>query len=213
MKIRNIELINRWLNSLLKLEQWVDALDETQRKLLLTAMIIGATLLSIILCFMPTLAEHKALINQKNQLQTAAQALQTVIQNKKESEENNAKIGSGSSTTVPRKLAITPAVPGLFRDFVEKNSRVDLIQLSISPPVKIQEEAKDFLVDGKAVYRTELTLVISGSFNDIFNYMQKLDNMPWYYFWQSMSYEVTKYPEATVVLTLVVFSTAAEKIA
>ncbi len=203
--MRNFEFLNRWLSAVVKLQQRVDAWDETQRKLLLAGMLFAISLLSIGVCFIPTHNHRIALMIQKNQLLTATQALQTVLNNPQPSEKNI------KATKIQRTLPATRDIAELFKTLIKKDASLQLVQLTTSPPIKLKEADQNFLVDGKAVYRTELTLTISGNFYTIFNYLQQFERLPWYFFWKSMTYQVKKYPDATVILTLQVFSLNAGK--
>lgn len=206
--MRNLEFLNRWLSAVIKLQQRIDAWDETQRKLLLAGIILAISLLGVGTCFIPAHNQKTALMMQKEQLLTATQALQLVINNNLQSKKelSNEKINK-----IQRKLPATRDIAELFRNFIKQDSTLQLVQLTTTPPIKLKEGAQDFLIDEKAVYQTELTLVISGDFYTIFHYLQQFEQMPWYFFWKSMTYQVTKYPAATIILTLQVLSLNAEK--
>lgn len=203
--MRNFEFLNRGLSAVIKLQQRIDAWDETQRKLLLAGLLFAISLLSVTVGFIPMYNQGIALTVQKKQLLTATQALQTVLKNHQLAEKEI------NSTKIQRTLPATRDIVELFRNFIKKDSTLQLVELRSVPPIKLKEGDQDFLVDGKAVYRTELTLTISGDFHTIFNYLQQFEQMPWYFFWKSMTYQVTKYPDATVILTLQVLSLNAEK--
>lgn len=208
--MRNFEFLNRGCNAVIKLQQRIDAWDETQRKLLLAGLILVASILSVGACFIPTHNQQTALIKQKEQLLTATQALQKVLNNNQPSEEET---NQANATKTQRKLPVTRDFAEIFSNFIKKDPTLQLVQLTATPPIKLKEGDQDFLVDGKAVYRTELTLTISGNFYNLFSYLQQLEHMPWYFFWKSMTYQVSKYPDATLILTLQVLSLNAEKTA
>lgn len=199
------EFLNRAVSAVINLQQRIDAWDETHRKLLLAGIILVLSLLSTGACFIPTYNRGLTLMMQKNQLLTTTQALQKVLNNHQISEKEI------KATKIQRTLPATRDIAELFRTLIKKDASLQLVQLTTSPPIKLKEADQDFLVDGKAVYRTELTLTISGNFYTIFNYLQQFERLPWYFFWKSMTYQVTKYPDATVILTLQVLSLNAGK--
>lgn len=206
--MRNIEFLNRGFCALKKFERRIDALDVAQRKLLFVGLLFVVILLSVATCFVPAHNHRATLMIQHDQLLTATQALQTVMNNNQQAE----KQAQEKAIKAQKKLPATQNIAGLFRGFIKNNSALQLLQLTASPPIKLKEGDQDFIIDGKAVYSTELTLTISGSFENLFNYVQQLEHMPWYFFWKSMSYQVTKYPDATMVLTLKVLSVTAGKV-
>lgn len=204
--MRNFEFLNRWFGAVIKLQQRIDAWNETQRKLLLAGILFAISLLSVVACFIPTHNHETTLMLQKKQLLTATQALQSVMNNHQPSETET------KTTKNQRTLPATRDIVELFKEIIKKDATLQLVQLTTVPPIKLKEGDQDFLVDGKAVYRTELTLTISGNFYTLFNYLQQLEHLPWYFFWKSMTYQVTKYPDATLILTLQVLSLNAENI-
>ncbi|MFC0445920.1 hypothetical protein ACFOD1_01580 [Pseudidiomarina halophila] len=57
-----------------------------------------------------------------------------------------------------------------------------------------------------AIYKHRLQLVFSGNYNEIYNYFQRLEQLPWSFYWQRMDYEVREHPTADVLLEIYTLS-------
>lgn len=57
-----------------------------------------------------------------------------------------------------------------------------------------------------AIYKHRLQLVFSGNYNEIVNYFQRLEQLPWSFYWQRMDYEVQEHPTADVLLEIYTLS-------
>jgi MSHA biogenesis protein MshJ len=57
-----------------------------------------------------------------------------------------------------------------------------------------------------AIYKHRLQLVVTGNYQSIYNYFQRLENLPWSFYWQRMDYQVTTYPEAQVTIEIYTLS-------
>lgn len=204
--MRNFEFINQAVNGFSKLQHRIDVLNEVQRQLLLAGLILTLSLVSLGTCFFPAYHHQIALTTQKKQLITTNQALEAVIKQLKSEEEIEKKRKAYS----PRKISETDDIIVLLKHFIKQDPRLQLLQLSTTPPAKLKENGKDFLVDNKAVYQTQVTLTLSGEFYALISYIDQLEHMPWYFFWKNMQYQVTQYPKATLVLTLQVLSLSPE---
>ncbi len=51
-------------------------------------------------------------------------------------------------------------------------------------------------------YRHGVRLRLQGSYSDIYDYLQLLEQLPRHFYWQSLHYQVGKYPQGTVELIL-----------
>ncbi|MGQ4276700.1 hypothetical protein ACQ5ES_06595 [Pseudidiomarina sp. E22-M8] len=57
-----------------------------------------------------------------------------------------------------------------------------------------------------AIYKHRLQLIFSGNYNEIYNYFQRLEQLPWSFYWQRMDYEVKEHPNAEVLLEIYTLS-------
>ncbi|KFZ28981.1 hypothetical protein IDAT_04705 [Pseudidiomarina atlantica] len=57
-----------------------------------------------------------------------------------------------------------------------------------------------------AIYKHRLQLVVRGNYQQVFEYFQQLEQLPWSFYWQRMDYQVTEYPQAEVLLEIYTLS-------
>ncbi len=52
------------------------------------------------------------------------------------------------------------------------------------------------------IYRHGMTVTFDGSYLDALHYLRRLENLPWHFYWDSVEFQVLKYPQArfTVVV-------------
>ncbi|WP_293751025.1 type II secretion system protein GspM [uncultured Paraglaciecola sp.] len=83
-----------------------------------------------------------------------------------------------------------------------------LIELQSIAPIPIlfgQAEEKDEPQAG--LYRHGVTLVFQGTYFDIQRYLEKLESLPWQFYWKKFDYLVDDYPTANVELEIYTLST------
>jgi MSHA biogenesis protein MshJ len=83
-----------------------------------------------------------------------------------------------------------------------------LIELQSIPPVPIllgQSETSN--EPQYALYRHGVSLEFEGSYFDIQRYLEKLESMPWQFYWKKFDYLVGDYPTASVELEIYTIST------
>lgn len=56
------------------------------------------------------------------------------------------------------------------------------------------------------VFRHGLTLQLKGSYFEIVNYLQALEQLPWHFYWEKLDYNIDKYPDAIVTLKVYTLS-------
>lgn len=57
-----------------------------------------------------------------------------------------------------------------------------------------------------AIYKHRLQLVVQGSYQQIYEYFRRLEQLPWSFYWQKMDYGVVNYPQAEVTLEIYTLS-------
>ncbi|WP_299072269.1 type II secretion system protein GspM [uncultured Paraglaciecola sp.] len=100
---------------------------------------------------------------------------------------------------------------GMLESVLEESQGLKLIELqSIAPePVLAGKTAKED--DPKAgLYQHGVTLVFEGSYFDIQQYLEKLELLPWQFYWEKFDYLVGDYPTASVELEIYTLSTNKE---
>jgi MSHA biogenesis protein MshJ len=86
-----------------------------------------------------------------------------------------------------------------------------LIELQSIAPLSIllnqPEEGEEGEEPIAAMYRHGVTLVFEGNYFDIQRYLEKLESMPWQFYWKKFDYLVGDYPTAIVELEIYTLST------
>ncbi|MFT5521057.1 MAG: MSHA biogenesis protein MshJ [Enterobacterales bacterium] len=94
-------------------------------------------------------------------------------------------------------LAVTP----LFDK--ESNTENVIIEQSASQGSKDAEEKNVF-----GLYRHGIRIVFQGNYMKTKDYLQKLETLPWKFYWQYFDYQVEKHPKAKITLTIYTLSTS-----
>ncbi|MBZ9613820.1 hypothetical protein [Rheinheimera maricola] len=93
----------------------------------------------------------------------------------------------------------------LLRNILQNSQSVQVKSLLTSPPDAIrlpgQQESEPAVL-----YQHNTTLVISGSYADLLQVVQKMEKMPWLLNWAELQYKVISYPTAELALTLITVS-------
>jgi MSHA biogenesis protein MshJ len=83
-----------------------------------------------------------------------------------------------------------------------------LIELQSIAPTPILLERPEQGEEPKAgLYRHGVTLIFEGSYFDIQQYLEKLEALPWKFYWKKFDYLVGDYPTASVELEIYTLST------
>ena len=65
---------------------------------------------------------------------------------------------------------------------------------------------KDTDVQARKVYKHGVKLVLQGSFFSVLEFMRKLEQLDWKFFWDALEFRVVDYPDATVEITVFTIS-------
>lgn len=65
---------------------------------------------------------------------------------------------------------------------------------------KREQNSAAGLGEKEGLYRHGFILKLSGNYMAAIRYFQRLSKLPWHFYWDDMSYEVGKYPNATITL-------------
>ncbi|WP_258807473.1 hypothetical protein [Pseudidiomarina sp. CB1] len=57
-----------------------------------------------------------------------------------------------------------------------------------------------------AIYKHRLQLVLRGSYQQTFDYFEKLEQLPWSFYWQHLDYRVDEHPQAVITLEIYTLS-------
>lgn len=97
---------------------------------------------------------------------------------------------------------------GMLESVLAGSKGLTLIELqSIAPVPILLEPAKEGEESKAGLYRHGVTLIFEGKYFDIQEYLQKLESLPWKFYWKKFDYLVGDYPTASVELEIYTLST------
>ncbi|MFT4807216.1 MAG: MSHA biogenesis protein MshJ [Paraglaciecola sp.] len=97
---------------------------------------------------------------------------------------------------------------GMLENVLVGSKGLKLIELQSITPISIslgQSQEGEEPIAG--LYRHGVTLVFEGSYFDIQRYLEKLESLPWQFYWKKFDYLVGEYPTASVELEIYTLST------
>ena len=92
----------------------------------------------------------------------------------------------------------------VLQALMAKSDDVALVGLSSLPP-EVVIEGPNNSNEGK-LYRHGIEMTLKGDFFAIQNYLEKAQQLQWQLYWQTLDFQVTAYPEATVNVTVYTLS-------
>jgi MSHA biogenesis protein MshJ len=97
---------------------------------------------------------------------------------------------------------------GMLESVLAGSKGLKLIELqSIAPLPILLEQPEDDEEPKAGLYRHGVTLVFEGRYFDIQQYLEKLEALPWKFYWKKFDYIVGDYPTASVELEIYTLST------
>lgn len=97
---------------------------------------------------------------------------------------------------------------GMLESVLTGSKGLKLIELqSIAPTPILLEQPQEGEESKAGLYRHGVTLIFEGSYFDIQQYLEKLELLPWKFYWKKFDYLVGDYPMASVQLEIYTLST------
>ncbi len=104
---------------------------------------------------------------------------------------------------------IPPAeMPRVLREVLRQQSDLRLVRLETLPVESLFKESEDEeqeIPEGDEstqVFRHGVVMELEGGYMSTLRYLKALEELPWRFFFQSIDYEVTDYPQARITLTV-----------
>lgn len=107
---------------------------------------------------------------------------------------------------------IQPAqMAGVLRDLLHEESGLVLTKLEslgaeplfpVDEGDKTENEKHTKRLHQSEIYKHSLRIVFEGDYFKTLNYLRALEGMPWRLYWDNVEYQVTKYPKASVAITV-----------
>lgn len=169
----------------------------------------------------PILAKQKALsaqlMQQQEKMKTLQAQIQAALQTKKDNENSPLRVRlaqlqrqlqtqeenlqSGSSRMVePSEMG------NLLEQVLGKNGRLQLVALETLPVSSVVAQATSANNDRKQVFKHSVKITLRGGYLDLLQYIAALEKASAHLYWGELSFNVDKYPDAVLVLTLYTLS-------
>ena len=93
----------------------------------------------------------------------------------------------------------------LLRNVLQSSQAVQVksLQTAMAEPVRLPGQQAE---DPALLFQHKTTLVLSGSYADLFQVLQRMEQLPWLLNWAELRYKVVTYPTAELALTLITVS-------
>lgn len=104
-----------------------------------------------------------------------------------------------------KNLVPANKMAGMLESVLTDSKGLRLIELQSIAPVPILIDPENEQEAG--LYRHGVTLVFEGSYFDIQRYLEKVEALPWQFYWKKFDYLVAEHPQASVELEIYTLST------
>lgn len=202
-----------------KFEQYLDSLTKRDQIALLITVLVAVITLWFQLIYAP-LSENKMVVKQDiRQKQTAVELIQAQmvalqkninedpdVENRKQLErylkENTHldKVLSKTSSQIisPQEMA------SLLEQILKSQPGLKLVSLKNKPATpeftEASDESKAAVENVNTIYRHSMVLKMEGNYQNTLEYLIKLEQFPWQFFWDSVEIETSGYPNALIRL-------------
>lgn len=204
-----------------KTARWVNQLKQREKIILI---VLGCAVIYMLFNFLLLrplqkkeallLLEKDKLTNQIKVLDESMQAINDIVT----SETFGQKIReeqklSGASKTAQHNLLMTLAkiIPNekladLEKVIVTEKQDVDIIDLKKLPEERANEIEAALPLRDIVIFKNPLELHFKSNYFSTLMYLNSLEQLPWFIYWDSLNYKVTQYPNADVAVTFYVLS-------
>lgn len=91
----------------------------------------------------------------------------------------------------------------LLRALLDSASGIKVQSAQALPPERVYQDAQD---DTTAIYKHRLQLSVTGDFFAVRNYLNRLEQLDWNFYWQKLDYRVKQAPQAEVTIEIYTLS-------
>ncbi|MDT8452955.1 MAG: hypothetical protein RQ936_09470 [Gammaproteobacteria bacterium] len=204
---------------IIKAEKYIDTLSKRDQIALAIIFIVAVTLLWLTLAYTPLSHNEKAVahdIGQRNSALAATQAKMQALQKSltEDPDRDNKELLTAyimENKRLDHALAKTSTqiinpqeMANLLEQILKSQPELKFISLENKPATAEFIESRN--ADTKAannvgtIYRHSMVLKMEGSYHNAMLYLEKLEQLPWNFFWQEVEIETQKYPNAQITL-------------
>ena len=99
----------------------------------------------------------------------------------------------------------------LLQDILDQDEHLQIVKLDNLPESQLFEDTAKIATEDKTlnkyqVYRHGLQIELVASYFNTKQFLERLEQLPWKILWDEMSYEVTDYPNAKIIITIYTLS-------
>lgn len=117
-------------------------------------------------------------------------------------------------------LISSSQLPRALEEVLQKTSSINVLQVRTLPASELRLAAKveassiaasitNDAEGGTGVYKHAVLIRVSGSYPELIQLMREIESLRWKFYWESLDYRVTEYPEA--VIDIRVFTLSSEE--
>ncbi len=210
-----------------KLAERFGALQPRERIIVLIAVVVGTALVFDAIAFQPAEARKKLLDRQiaeaRDNLKRAEELMKT-----KQSVGDSAAVKRTYRDALRGRLAeVSQNLTGLQKGLVppERMARLlegvltrihglDLLSLRALPPTRLtgsgetpppaagKTAKKAPETSERMIYRHSFEITLQGGYSDVYDYLTRLEHLPWKMFWSELSVQTEQYPRLRVTITV-----------
>lgn len=149
---------------------------------------------------------------------TTLMASDPAVVRKSEIQALNQRIGEIEQklSGLSRGLISAVLLPKALEDVLQKATMIKVLQVRTLPvsELKVTSAANPAATDavqdaGTGVFKHEVLIRVSGNYQQLVQLMTQIEGLTWRFYWESLDYEVTSYPDA--VINIRVFTLSSEE--
>lgn len=222
--------------AIVKLMEQIDSRIMRERVLIFLTLLAVVFLCWQLLVQSSIDAEHKRLVLAEASVQKERKALETTISTltlamasspalakQKTMGELNASIAAveGRLAGLSQGLISAQQLPKVLEEVLVRTAAIKLLQLRTLPVSELQlatplpmaaaeganntDSAKP-KATGTGVYKHSVLIRVSGSYAQVVKLLQDVEALPWKFYWESLNYTVTTYPNAEIEIQVFTLS-------
>ena len=204
-----------------RLQQKIDQLSQRERVIIFATAAVMLLFIVQLLLIDPLLNERSSsqreirqlqaqTNNQRNEMQLISAQIAAGVNRAKEQrreqlmlqvQQLDERIESSVVTMIPPQMMTT-----VLERVLSDTSDLRLMALENLPVEKLLEQVVEGAIKPATaepklgLYRHRFVLTLQGTYPATIHYFEKLNELPWRFHWDSLNYEVTDYPNATIRL-------------
>jgi MSHA biogenesis protein MshJ len=199
----------------------VEAMPLRERVIMFAAIAFSIIALTSTMLLNPLFAKQKALSKKMEGQQAQIKELQAKVQSLSQAKKNDedaplraniAKLKQqleSQQNTISKQqenLVDADKVVGLLEQVLNKNGKLQLVQLKNSVVSPVNNQAKNNAQGQKQIFKHSIEITLRGSYLDLLQYLAAVEKARMPLYWANVHFNVIKHPDAVLVLNLYTLS-------